>query len=157
MSHRPQVGEQAPDFTLPDAVGKPVRLGDLLATKVVVLYFYPKDETVGCIAESCAFRDAYRDFAAAGAEVVGVSRDDAASHTQFAKAHELPFLLLSDTTGKVHEQYGVRRALGGLLRDRVSFVIDQKGVVRMVFASRLEWTRHVSEALAAVKSARVAS
>src|SRR5258708_15607674 len=103
---RPKVGERAPDFTLPNADGEAVRLGELLARKVVVLYFYPKDETAGCTVEACAFRDAYEDFTAAGAEVVGVSRDDFASHTRFAAHHKLPFTLLSDAGGTLPALYG---------------------------------------------------
>jgi len=125
---RPNLGERAPDFTLPNAEGRPVRLGELLAEKVVVLFFYPKDETAGCTVEACAFRDASEDFTAAGAEVVGVSRDDAASHTRFAANHKLPFTLLSDADGSVHALYGVRTRLG-FLRDRVTFVIDRSGTV----------------------------
>jgi len=79
-----KVGDPAPDFTLPGPDGAPVRLADLTARKVVVLYFYPKDQTPGCTIEACTFRDTYEDFVAAGAEVVGVSRDDGASHRRFA-------------------------------------------------------------------------
>jgi len=148
---RPQVGDRAPDFTLPDASGASVRLGDLLARKVVVLYFYPKDETAGCTVEACAFRDAYEDFTAAGAEVVGVSRDDAASHAGFATHHRLPFTLLSDTKGAVHELYGVQLRLGGLLRDRVTFVIDRSGIIRQEFSSLIDMRGHVKSALPAVR------
>src|SRR5579862_2154542 len=103
-----QVGDKAPDFTLASQSGAQVRLYDRLESGVVVLYFYPKDETPGCTAESCAFRDAYDDFTAAGAEVVGVSRDDGASHGRFAAHHRLPFVLLADPSGGVHELYGIR-------------------------------------------------
>jgi peroxiredoxin Q/BCP len=147
---RPNVGERAPDFTLPNAEGKPVRLGDLLAQKVVVLYFYPKDETAGCTAEACAFRDAYEDFTAAGAEVVGVSQDDAASHARFAAHHKLPFTLLGDAGGTVHALYGVQTHLG-FLRDRVTFVIDRSGIVRKVFTSMIDMRGHVQSSLPVVR------
>jgi peroxiredoxin Q/BCP len=147
---RPNVGERAPDFSLPDAAGKTVRLGDLLAQKVVVLYFYPKDETPGCTVEACAFRDAYEDFTAAGAEVVGVSRDDAASHSRFAAHHKLPFTLLSDAGGAVHALYGIQTHLG-FVRDRVTFVIDRSGIVRKVFASMLDMRGHVRSSLPVVR------
>src|SRR4051812_33557633 len=100
--HRPRVGERAPGFVLAGPQGKPVALADLLGKGPIVLYFYPKDETSGCTAEACAFRDAYEDFVAAGAEVVGVSRDDQAAHARFAANHRLPFLLLSDLNGDAH-------------------------------------------------------
>jgi len=148
---RPHIGERAPDFTLPDAEGKAVRLGDLLARNVVVLYFYPKDETAGCTVEACAFRDAYEDFTAAGAEVVGVSRDGGDSHARFATHHRLPFTLLSDADGAVHDRYGVHSRLGGLLRDRVTFVIDRSGIVRQEFSSMIDMRGHVKSALPVVR------
>jgi thioredoxin-dependent peroxiredoxin len=147
---RPNVGDRAPDFTLPDAGGAPVRLVELLSKKAVVLYFYPQDQTPGCTAESCAFRDAYDDFTAAGAEVVGVSRDDGASHLRFAARHKLPFVLLSDPDGRVHDLYGIRRRLG-FIRDRVTFVIDRGGIVRHVFTSMIDMQAHVNKALPIVR------
>src|SRR5258705_10505600 len=89
-------GQPAPGFELPDARGKPVHLAGFKGKKAVVLYFYPKDETPGCTAEACSFRDSYEDFQDAGAEVIGVSSDSSASHEKFAKRHKLPFTLLSD-------------------------------------------------------------
>lgn len=140
------VGRPAPEFTLPDRDGTPVRLRDLVKERPVVLYFYPKDFTPGCTAESCAFRDAYDDFREAGADVVGVSTDDVDSHQRFAERHGLPFRLLSDVDGRVHRLYGVRSFMG-LLPGRVTFVIDQTGIVRHVFSSHMHPTRHVQEAL----------
>jgi peroxiredoxin Q/BCP len=143
-------GEPAPDFELPDAEGKRVRLADYRGKKAVVLYFYPKDDTPGCTAEACSFRDSYEDFQDAGAEVIGVSSDSASSHAKFAKRHKLPFTLLSDAKGLVRKKYGVPTTLG-LMPGRVTFVIDKKGIVRRVFNSQLQATRHVSEALAALE------
>jgi peroxiredoxin Q/BCP len=148
---RPKLGERAPDFTLPGPGGTSVHLADLLGKGPVVVYFYPKDETAGCTAEACAFRDAYEDFGSAGAQVVGISRDDPESHRRFAAHHRLPFLLLSDPTGEVHDRYGVASRLGGILRDRVTFVVDREGVVRHVFSSGLRMRAHVDESLAIVR------
>src|SRR5438270_10681662 len=106
------IGDVAPDFTLPDQTGTPVRLGDLVGRKTVVLYFYPKDQTPGCTVEARAFRDSYDAFTAAGAEVIGVSADSVASHRRFAANQGLPFLLLSDREGEVRERYGVEKTLG---------------------------------------------
>jgi len=139
------VGQRAPDFTLPDANGKDVRLADL-SGKPVVLYFYPKDDTPGCTKEACSFRDQYQDFQDAGAAVIGVSSDSSESHRKFAAKHRLPFTLLADRGGKVRKLYGVPATLG-LLPGRVTFVIDGGGVVRHVFNSQLAATRHVEEAL----------
>ena len=140
------VGDVAPDFTLPDQLGAPVRLGDLVGRKTVVLYFYPKDHTPGCTIEARAFRDSYEEFSAQGAQVVGVSSDSVRSHRRFAQRHDLPFLLLSDADGAVRRLYGVEKTLG-LLPGRVTYVIDQTGVVRHVYSSQLRATRHPREAL----------
>src|SRR6476619_6589844 len=107
-----KVGDQAPDFNLPSQSGANVQLKNLLGKGAVVLYFYPKDETPGCTAEACTFRDSYEDFKAAGAEVVGISSDSASSHQAFAQHHRLPFILVSDEGGKVRKQYGVPSTLG---------------------------------------------
>lgn len=144
---RIEVGDVAADFTLPSQSGEMVSLHQLLAEKAVVLYFYPKDETPGCVAEACAFRDSYDVFRSAGAEVVGISSDSVTSHEAFASRHGLPFVLLSDRGGKVRKRYGVRPTLG-LLPGRVTYVIDRQGVVRHVFSSQLDAERHVPEALA---------
>jgi len=144
------VGERAPDFTLPASSGV-VRLADVLQQKAVVLYFYPKDETPGCTAEACAFRDGYEVFTQAGAEVIGVSDDTVESHRAFAAHHRLPFRLLSDPGGEVRKLYGVSGWLG-LLRGRVTFVIDRQGIVRHVFDSQLQATRHIDEALETVRN-----
>jgi peroxiredoxin Q/BCP len=112
----------------------------------VVLYFYPKDDTPGCTKEACTFRDQYQDFQDAGAAVLGVSSDSSESHRKFAAKHRLPFTLLADRGGQVRKRYGVPATLG-LLPGRVTFVIDAAGVVRHVFNSQLDATRHVGEAL----------
>jgi peroxiredoxin Q/BCP len=140
------VGQQAPDFTLPDGNGNPVQLHELLGEGAVVLYFYPKDETSGCTTEACGFRDSYDVFKEAGAEVVGISSDSVASHREFADHHSLPFLLLSDQGGAVRKQYGATGRFG-LMPGRVTYVIDQGGTVRHVFSSLLDATRHIREAL----------
>jgi peroxiredoxin Q/BCP len=146
-----RVGDVAPDFTLPDQTGTPVRLGDLLGGKTVVLYFYPKDQTPGCTVEARAFRDSYDAFTAAGAEVVGVSSDSVASHRRFARRHDLPFLLLSDRGSAVREEYGVERTLG-VWPGRVTYVIDPAGVVRHIYSSQLRVIRHTREALEAARA-----
>jgi len=140
-----KVGDRAPDFSLPDASGSEVSLAGLRG-KPVVLYFYPKDDTPGCTKEACSFRDSYEDFRDAGAEVIGVSSDSSESHKKFAARHKLPFKLLADRGGKLRKRYGVPSTLG-LLPGRVTYVIDAGGVVRHVFNSQLDATRHVSEAL----------
>ena len=144
-----EVGDPAPDFTLPSQSGEPVRLSDVWGRGPVVLYFYPRDETPGCTTEACTFRDSYEAFKEAGAEVVGVSSDSVASHEGFAAKHRLRFVLLADEGGGVRKRYGVKSTLG-ILPGRVTYVIDGQGVVRHVFSSQTGVQRHVHEALDAL-------
>lgn len=140
-----KVGDQAPDFTLPSQDGSSVSLRDFQG-KAVVLYFYPKDNTPGCTAESCAFRDQYEVFKAAGAEVIGVSGDSPESHQKFASQYNLPFTLLSDKDNAVRKLYGATTAFG-LIPGRVTYVISPQGVVQYIFDSMFNFKGHVEEAL----------
>src|SRR5258708_2847724 len=150
MARGIQVGDKAPDFTLPSQAGEQVRLSDRLGERVVVLYFYPKDETPGCTREACAFRDSHEGFADAGAEVIGVSSDSVDRHAAFAGHHNLPFTLLSDEGGQVRKSYAVPSTLG-ILPGRVTYFIDRSGIVRHVFSSQANIGRHVNDALEVVK------
>ena len=143
-------GDKAPDFKLRDQTDNEVSLADFRGRKTVVLYFYPKDETPGCTKEACSFRDSYEDFVKAGAEVIGVSGDSVAAHQAFAEHHRLPFTLLADEGNALRKAYGVPATLW-VLPGRVTYVIDKAGVVRHVFDSQLQATRHIDEALAVIK------
>jgi thioredoxin-dependent peroxiredoxin len=143
-------GQKIPDVVFHGEQGAAVKLSQYLGKKTVVLYFYPKDETSGCTAEACSFRDSYEDFKSAGAEVIGVSADDEASHASFKANHRLPFVLLSDRGGVAAKAFGVKKTFG-LIAGRVTFVIDRDGVVRHRFDSLLRVNEHVSQALALVK------
>ena len=140
-----QIGQPAPDFTLNTTSGAPFRLAQHRG-RHLVLYFYPKDDTPGCTAEACLFRDQYEDFKDLGAEVIGISSDSEASHQKFTRKHRLPFELLADTDGAVRKLYEVPRALLGLLPGRVTFVIDKKGVIQYIFNSLSGATDHVRKA-----------
>ena len=144
------VGTAAPDFQLPDAAGQMVGLAQFRG-KWVVLYFYPKDDTPGCTTEACAFRDSYAEFEEAGAVVIGVSSDDAASHRQFKSKYNLPYILVSDTDNQLRKTYGVP-ATFGLIPGRVTYVIDPQGIVRLVFDSQFDFRAHVNKALATIKN-----
>ena len=132
-----EVGDKAPDFTLPSDGGGKVSL-KALKGKTVVLYFYAKDDTSGCTAESCAFRDALPNFSKAMTEIIGISRDTVASHDKFKAKYGLTFPLAADEEGKVCEAYGtwVEKSMYGrkyMGIERSTFLIDAKGVVRNVW------------------------
>ncbi len=144
-------GDTIPDVTLDGPGGEPVKLRELTGARALVLYFYPKDDTPGCTAEACSFRDHYQDFTDAGADVVGVSSDGHDSHARFVERFRLPFKLLSDPRGEARSAFGVKPSFLGLLPGRVTFVIDREGKVRHAFDSQLRATAHVSEALKVVR------
>ena len=123
-----QVGAPASDFTLKDGNGDQWRLSDKRG-KVVVLLFYPGDETPICTRQMCSVRDRWEDYAATGAEVVGISTDSVESHKKFAEHHELPLRLLSDESGEVANLYGARSLIPGKVARSV-FVIDANGILR---------------------------
>ena len=147
------VGSKAPDFTLPSQSGEMMSLKDFLGEKVVILYFYPKDDTPGCTKEACAFRDEHEEFGKPDAEVIGVSSDSVESHRRFAEKHDLSFTLLSDEGGKVRKLYGVPKTFG-IFPGRVTYVIDEKGVIRHVFSSQIGAVRHVEGALKSLAAIR---
>jgi thioredoxin-dependent peroxiredoxin len=146
-----KVGSVAPDFTLPSQSGERISLKNFLGKRPVVLFFYPKDDTPGCTRQACAFRDEYEEFGKLDAEVVGISSDTVASHESFATKHNLPFTLLSDEGSKIRKLYGVPSTLG-LLPGRVTYIIDEEGVVRHVFSSQLGVEKHIRESLNALQS-----
>ncbi len=163
MTEATQVQEQqpAPDFTL-SAVGADdiakdgqVHLSDLKG-RIVVLYFYPKDDTPGCTAEACSFRDANHEIQKRGVIVLGVSADDLASHQKFADKYGLPFPLLADTDTKVSQLYGVwkeknmygKKYLGV---NRETFLIDKEGIVRKAW-HKVSAAEHAQEVLDTIES-----
>jgi thioredoxin-dependent peroxiredoxin len=148
------VGDKAPDFTMASDGGGEVSLAGLKG-KTVVLYFYPKDDTPGCTKEAGGFRDALADFAAANAEIVGVSKDSVARHDKFKAKYDLPFALGADLDGAVCEAYGtwVEKSMYGrkyMGIERATFLIDGDGVLRGVWR-KVKVNGHVEEVLAAAK------
>ena len=149
-----KIGDPAPDFTLPTDGNGSLTLSRLRG-QPVVLYFYPKDDTSGCTAQACGFRDSLPDYGQTGATVIGVSKDSVAAHDKFKKKYELPFTLASDAAGEVVEKYGVwveksmygRKYMG---IDRSTFLIDKDGVVRGVW-HKVKVPGHVAEVLKAAK------
>ena len=147
------VGEKAPDFTLPTDGGGSVTLSKLQG-KPVIVYFYPKDDTSGCTAEAFGFRDSFPDYGKTGATVIGVSKDSVASHDKFKAKYQLPFTLGSDCDGKVVESYGVwveksmygRKYMG---IERATFLIDGKGKIAQIW-HKVKVAGHGDEVLKAV-------
>ncbi|CAN1291051.1 Peroxiredoxin Q, chloroplastic [Linum perenne] len=146
--HNSQVnkGQVPPSFTLKDQDGKAVSLSKFKG-KPVVVYFYPADESPGCTKQACAFRDSYEKFKKAGAEVVGISGDDSASHKSFAKKYRLPYTLLSDEGNKVRKDWGVPSDLFGALPGRQTYVLDKKGVVQLIYNNQFQPEKHIDETL----------
>jgi thioredoxin-dependent peroxiredoxin len=147
-------GDVVEDFELKDQTGTPRRLSVLLADGPVVLFFYPAAMTSGCTAESCHFRDLAAEFAAVGAQRVGISCDTVDKQRQFADLHHFDYPLLSDPGGKVAEAMGVKRrlALGALSMRRMTFVIDTDRRVLDVIHSEMNMTEHAGRALESLEA-----
>ena len=147
----PAVGSKAPVFSLQATGGKTVALKDFLGRKNLVLFFYPKDGTPGCTAEAAGFRDAFGNFESADTVILGVSRDDLASHEVFSRKHKLPFLLISDRDSELAKSYGVFGKKSFMGREffgvhRTTFVIDKTGTIRQVYP-RVKVKEHPAEVL----------
>ena len=141
------VGEDAPDFHLPDQTGKLHSLKDYTG-KWVVLYFYPKDDTPGCTQQAWAFRDDFHTLTDLGAQVLGISVDDSASHAAFARKYHLPFPLLADSGGDVAKHYGALQNLGIVkFAKRYTFLIDPHGKIAQIYLS-VDTARHSREIIA---------
>jgi len=146
------VGSTIPSFELPDQYGNLVNVAESIGKNNLVIYFYPKDDTPGCTAEACSFRDQFEVFRDSGAEVFGISSDSIEKHRNFAEKHHLPFKLLSDVNKKVRKLFGVPSDFLGLLPGRVTYIIDKSGVARYVFNSQFNAEKHVVEALEMIKN-----
>ncbi len=136
-------------FKLMDQDGKEVDISKHIGNKALVIYFYPKDFTSGCTMEARAFREMHEAFQKEGAEIFGISGDSMESHKKFAMEHELPFTLLSDPDNKVRDMfgaYGLAHVTG-----RVTYVVDKKGVIRMVFSSNVQPKEHVERSIEKVR------
>ncbi|MFV5694998.1 peroxiredoxin [Flavobacterium sp. LB3P122] len=145
-----KVGDKIPNFKAKDTNGNDFDSQSLIGNKPLVIYFYPKDNTPGCTAQACSFRDQYEDFKDLGAEVIGISSDSVASHQEFSKHYKLPFLLLSDSDKKIKKLFGVHSQMLGLIPGRVTYVTDKNGIIQLIFDSMLA-TKHMLKALETIK------
>jgi thioredoxin-dependent peroxiredoxin len=146
MKRKITVNSSVPEFILPDKNGTAFDIRTVIGKHNLVIYFYPKDETAGCTAEACSFRDAFEDFLAYDCKIIGISADSAESHKNFAQKHNLPFILLSDSDNKVRNLFGVPKSLG-LFPGRETYIIGKDGKVRHIFNSQTNINKHISEAL----------
>jgi thioredoxin-dependent peroxiredoxin len=152
LSAQLKVGDKLPTFFLPDKDGKIYYMAEIIGKKNLVIYFYPKDETKGCTAEACTFRDSYEVFLQKDAEVIGISSDSPEKHRKFAENHQLPFVLLSDEKQEVRKLFGVPANMLGMIPGRVTYVVDKKGIIRLVFNSQTDFKGHVEEALKVIST-----
>jgi thioredoxin-dependent peroxiredoxin len=141
-----KIGDKIPSFELPDDKGGVFKSDDVLGKKNMVIYFYPKDETPGCINEACAFRDSFEDFLNLDCEVIGISSDSIDSHQEFSLKYKLPFTLLSDSSKSIRRLFNVPNSFFGLIPGRVTYVVNKEGVVIEKFNSLLNSKKHIEMA-----------
>jgi peroxiredoxin Q/BCP len=139
-----KVGDKAPLFDGTLDNDTKISLRDIIGSKNLVLYFYPKDMTPGCTAEACGFRDNWEKILSLDARVLGVSSQSTQLHREFKEKEKLPFPLISDPKNEIRKLYG---ATGLLVPPRITFVIDKGGVIRFIFSSQLSITKHIENAL----------
>lgn len=144
------MGDPIPVFFLYDQDGKPFNIADYIGKQVLVIYFYPKDESMVCTKEACAFRDNFDQFAKSGAKIIGINGGSVASHKEFQTHYKLPFTLLSDPGNKVYNLFGVRGKL--FMSGRKTFVVDLKGKIVYTHEAMLAGQEHADEALKFIKS-----
>ena len=146
-----EIGDKAPDFTLPSSTGENISLSQFFGKKQVVIFFYPMDESPVCSREAEAFKNKYETFKELGAEVLGISPQSVESHMSFSKHHNLPYFLLSDSDNGVRRLYGVSPTLG-IVPKRVTFVIDKEGIIKHIFSFQFQPAKHAEQALLALRN-----
>ncbi|HVY75245.1 MAG TPA: peroxiredoxin [Puia sp.] len=148
--HKPlQVGDSIPLFSLKDQHDSLFNVADYIGKHILVIYFYPKDESSVCTKEACAFRDSYTEFTKAGALVIGINAAPVSTHRKFQENHQLPFILLSDPDNKVLKQFGVKSKF--FISGRETFVVDKSGKIRFTYDSFTNGPAHEEEALKAIE------
>lgn len=144
-----KIGDKIPNFTAKDTNGNLFDSQDYIGKQPLVIYFYPKDDTPGCTAQACSFRDNYQEFKDLGAEVIGISSDTVTSHLKFKSKFNLPFILLSDNDKKLRKLFGVQNNLF-IIPGRETFVMDKNGIILMIFNS-MSAEIHIEKALKTLK------
>jgi len=152
MMNKVYINNTIPKFRLADQNGNIFDSTSMLGSNNLVIYFYPKDDTPGCTAQACSFRDSYEIFKEYDAEVIGISSDDPEKHASFARKHRLPFILLSDVGDKIRNKFGVPKSIFGLLPGRVTYIVDKSGKVKHIFSSQFQIKKHINEAIEVLKN-----
>lgn len=147
-----KIGDRCPNFEGINQHGKKISASDYLMKKNLVVFFYPKDNTSGCIAEVCSFRDTYEDFLALNTEVIGLSSDSVNSHQHFASKHHLNFNIIADKGGVIRKTFGVKGKFFGLIPGRVTYIIDKNGIVQNIFENLFEAELHIKNAMEIIAS-----
>jgi len=146
-----QVGDKIPVFSLKDQNGEVFDSSNYIGNTTMVIYFYPKDDTPGCTKEACKFRDSYEEFTDRNVKVIGISADDTQSHKDFAAKYNLPFTLLSDPDNKVRKLFGVKSNMFGMIPGRVTYIVNNKGIVQFMYDNMFNAEKHIDKALEALK------
>jgi len=144
-------GDRLPDFELQDQNDEVFKVSDLIGRHYILIYFYPKDESPGCTAEACTFRDNFENFEDLNCKVIGISRDRSTSHKRFAENHQLPYTLLSDPHKNVRKLFGVKDVIPGVLPGRKTYLINLEGRITHIFEYQFQPKKHVLEALLALE------
>jgi peroxiredoxin Q/BCP len=148
----PAIGDATPPFSLTDQNGKVFNSADYVGKTFLVIYFYPKDESLVCTKEACSFRDSFNDFTKAGAKVIGINGGTVASHKAFSDHYKLPFILLSDPGDKVYRLFGVKNKM--FMTGRETFVIDLHGKIVYIHEAMLQGKEHADAALKFIRAAK---
>lgn len=144
------VGDKMPAFSLVDQDGKVFNSADYAGKSFLVIYFYPKDESMVCTKEACSFRDSFDDFTKAGAKVIGINAGTVESHKSFRDHYKLPFTLLADPDNKIYHRFGVKNKM--FMTGRETFVIDMHGKVAFTYEAMMQGKKHADDALAFIKA-----
>lgn len=146
-----EVNSICPSFTLKNQYNEDVNLEDLLGQHIIVLFFYPKDNTAGCTKEACSFRDAHEEFLSVNCTIIGISGDSVSSHKEFASKHHLPYTILSDPEHTVRKLFKVPSHIFGLIPGRVTYVIGKDKKIKGVYNALMDPVGHITHAMNLVK------
>lgn len=146
-----KIGDPCPHFVLNNQKGDPYPIKEHIGEKILCIYFYPKDDTPGCIKEACSFRDNFTEFQDMGCEVIGISSNSIQEHKDFAAKYNLPFNLLADSQKEVRKAFGVPSNLFGIIPGRVTYIIDKNGIVQGIYNTQTQPLHHIKHALEKVK------